>query len=124
LDSFNHLLSLKYTGDLFKLRDVDLSASLQQLDEKQFLVNKGGLLDRNIDERTFRIDAEKRFKLNRLYLLFAYQAQITELDFVNIRRNFNEEQVGLESSDLRRNLQGFVSILKYHGQTVLIFLKP
>ncbi len=122
LDSFNQLLSLKYTGDLFKLRDVDLSVSLRQLDETQFLVSGTGRLDRNIDERTLHIDTEKRFKLNRLDLLFAYQAQIAELDFVDIRRNFIEEQVGLESSDLRRSHHGFVSILKYHGPTGSDFL--
>ena len=122
LDSFNHLLSLKYTGDLFKLKNLDLSVSLRQLDETQFLASGSGLLERNIDERTLHVDAEKRFKLNRLDLLFAYQAQIAELGFVDIRRNFNEEQVGLESSDLRRNHHGFVSILKYHGPTGSDFL--
>ena len=122
LASFNHLLSLQYAGDLFKIRNLDLSVSLRRLDETQFLASGSGLLERNIDERTLQIDTEKRFKLNRLDLLFAYQVKIAHLDFVDIRKNFNEEQVGLESSDLRRNHHGFVSILKYHGPTGSDFL--
>ncbi|MCH7680567.1 protein DA1 [candidate division KSB1 bacterium] len=87
LASFNHLLSLQYAGDLLKIRNLDLSVSLRRLDETQFLVSGSGLLERNIDERTLQIDTEKRFKLNRLDLLFAYQVKIAHLDFVDIRKN-------------------------------------
>jgi hypothetical protein len=62
-------------------------------------------------------------KLANLDLLLAYQFQQSELDFVDERNNFQEIQIGLESSDLQRQHHGFVSIAKYHGESGSDFLR-
>jgi len=128
LDNLNNLFSVNYAGDLFELKNVDLSASFKQLDEDQTLRNiagntTAGSLDRHIKDRAVYLKAQKEFRFSDLDLLVAYQFEQSNLDFLDERKNFEEEQVGLEQADLQRQHHGLVSILKYHGETGSDFLK-
>lgn len=118
LDNTNGLFSLKYSGALFGLDNFDISASYKDLDEKQkFTPDTQGLTNREIDDRAYIFNAHKRFSATEFDLLFAYQFQDSELDFLDIRRGLNELQVGLEGATLKRKHHGFAAILKYHGDT-------
>ncbi|MFQ5823219.1 MAG: TonB-dependent receptor plug domain-containing protein [bacterium] len=104
LSNFNHLFSLKYSGDLLKFKDLELSASYKNLKEES---------NRNINDRAFYLNAQKRFEFTDLDILFAYQFQQNKLDFLEQIRKF----------DLQRRHHGFVSIVKYHGETGSNFLR-
>ncbi len=123
LSNFNQLFSLKYTGNARRLLSLDLSASLRRLKEDQFLASSTGALTRGFEDRELQINAEKRFYLNRLDLLFGYQMQRAELDFNDVRRNFDEQLVGLESADLERQHHGLVAIAKLHSEPESEFLQ-
>jgi len=123
LTNFNHLLSLKYTGDLFKLRDVDFSLSLQQLQEEQFLASGTGSLHRDVADRAIHVNANKNFKFWKMELLLGYQFQHAELDFADERKNFQEQNIGLEAAQFQRQHHGIVSIAKLHGDLESDFLQ-
>lgn len=117
ISNFNHLFSLNYTGNIWKINNIDVSISRKQLDEDQFLATGAGALTRGIDDRSFLLNAQKRFILSKLDLLFAYQFQRAELDFLDDRRNLDDVSVGLQSSDFERMHHGLVGIAKLHGDT-------
>lgn len=124
LDNFSHLLSAKYTGSVFGLRDVDLSISWRHLEEDQFLSfsipnNLTGSQARGIKDRSLYVNAGKGFELGPTDLLVAYQFQKAELvDEFDDRRsnNFGDEQTRPLSSDYERLHHGLVGILKYSGE--------
>lgn len=123
LSNFNHLFSLKYRGELFKVKDIELSASFRQLEEDQSLVSIAGNLNRAIKDRAIYFNAQKSVRLTNLDLLFSYQFQQSKLDFIDERKNFQEIDIGLESADLQRQHHGFVWIAKYLGEAGSDFLK-
>jgi len=123
LSNFNQLLSLKYTGNARRLLSLDVSASYRRLEEDQSLVSGTGALTRGIADRELQLQAEKRLFFDRLELLLGYQLQNAELDFEDVRRNFNEQPVGLESATLRRQHHGLVAIAKLHSEPEAEFLR-
>lgn len=129
LDNFNHLLSAKYTGDLFSVRNVDLSVSWRHLEEDQFSsFTEGGLtgaLARGIEDRALQVDAEKGFDFGRTDLLLAYQFQRAELidEFDRSGNVGPQQQTRPLSADYERLHHGLVGILKYRGETGSDFLR-
>ncbi len=112
LSNFNHLFSLKYTGNPYRWHSLDLTASMRRLEEDQFLTSGTGSLTRNLDDRALQVDAEKRLTLGRFEILSGYQFQRAELDFQDVRRNFIEQAIGLEAAALQRLHHGLVAIVK------------
>ena len=123
LSNFNELFSLKYTGDIAIIKHLDLTASLQRLEEEQYLTIDEGSLHRNIADRSFHFNADKRLKFGRVEFLLGYQFQQAELDFLDERDNFNEPNIGLESALFNRQHHGFVSVAKLKGDVTSDFLQ-
>lgn len=123
LSNFNQLFSLKYAGNARRLLSVDVSAAYRRLHEDQFLASGQGALQRSIADRQLQINAEKRLSFDRADFLFGYQLQNAELDFEDIRRNFEEPDAGLESAVLERQHHGFVAIAKLHSAPEAEFLQ-
>lgn len=116
LSNFNHLGSLKYTGDLPKLKDLDLSVSLRRLDEQQFPSLSRELPQRRIDDRAIYVDAEKRLKIRRSELVLAYQFQQAKLDFVDIITTRTPQLRTVETAgELQRRHHGLVAIAQFRG---------
>lgn len=127
LNNFNHMFTLKYTGDLFKLRNLALSVSWRQLEDDQFLSftqeQLTGSSTRGIQDKSLHVNAEKRFDIGRTDLLFGYQFQKAKLiDEFDSKNNFGEPQTTPLSSDYERLHHGFVGIAKYRGDTGSDFL--
>lgn len=118
LSNLNNLFSLKYKGDIFKLRNFDTALSFRRLKEKQKLANAS--FERHIDDRALFFNIGKSFKIKNVDLLFAYQFQNTELDFFEFRENAT---FGIESADFQRRHHGLVSIVKYHAETGSNFIQ-
>ncbi|MGH7493472.1 MAG: carboxypeptidase-like regulatory domain-containing protein [bacterium] len=115
LANYNQLFSLKYASAQSKWYDLDLTASGRGLEEDQLLSFGSGTLDRSLRDRALQFDAEKRLAYGRFEILGGYQFQGAELDFQDLRRDFSEEPVGLESAALQRMHHGVVAILKLHN---------
>ncbi len=116
LSNFNHLGSLKYSGDLAKLKNVDLSVSLRRLDEQQFPSLQRETPQRRIDDRAIHVDAEKRLKTSRSELTLAYQFQQAKLDFTDVITTRTPQLRTVETAgDLQRRHHGVVAIAQFRG---------
>ena len=123
LSNFNELLSFKYNGDVAKLKNLDLSVSLQRLEEERYLASGTGSLHRNIANRAVHFNAHKRLKFGQVDLLFGYQFQYADLEFSDERRNLQQHHIGLESAQFHRQHHGIVSIAKLRGDIASDFLQ-
>lgn len=113
LRSEDKLLSMRYSGEILKLRDVDVILSLHDFNERQF---------RDVDERSFHLDFQKAFKFRKIELLTAYQYQSARLNFMN-QPITKLQQAGLQAATFRRQRHGVAAIAKYHGDAGSEFLK-
>ncbi len=123
LSNTNHLFSLKYKGDLFKIKDINLSASYRKLNEDQFFSDANQAYHRFIEDRSNHFNARKQSMILGLDLLFGYQFQDTNLDYLNNRIGASFQTQGLRSADFQRRHHGFVTIAKYNGETGSDFLR-
>lgn len=117
LNNKNQLISARFNGHLAVIRDLELTLSHRRLEEDQGLVNNLGLIDREIDDRTFHLNLQKGFQIGTAQLLFGYRYESSELDYQDRRLYQHELPVGLESAQLSRHHHGLVSILKWHTPT-------
>lgn len=108
LDNLNQLIGLRYTGDIYKLKNLNLSVSQRWLKETLFLSSPFARVDRFIDEKSMNVHAEKSINFHDWELLLAYQFENAKLNFFDNRENEN-------SAIVNRNKHGFISILKFHA---------
>ena len=117
LNNTNGLFSMKYTGRILGVQNIDLTASFKQLDENQLFNSANVNINRTINDNAYFLNTQKMFKLKDFQWLVSYQYQYNKLDFLDDRRSENIPQIGLKGSNFTRNHHGFVSIIKYHGDT-------
>jgi outer membrane cobalamin receptor len=115
LDNLNKLLGLRYSGDIYKLRHLNLSVSQRWLEESLVLSSMYGLVDRSIEEESINLHAEKTFFFKSWDLLFAYQFENAKLDFYDNRGEYNLQDDNRNAAAIDRNKHGLVSILKIHA---------
>lgn len=121
--NLNQVASLKYTGAIGGLKNLDLMVSMGRLDENQDSHNDTTSIDRHLDDRSVHVNVEKRQSLGRFEVLLAYQFQRDEMDFLDLRYKAAftgmlkpDSSGGLQSGVLHRQHHGFVAITKLHGE--------
>ncbi len=122
IDNSNNLLSLRYSGAIGGLRDLDLSFSYKNLEEDQLFLALRTVRDRDIKDRTYIFDLKKEIAVSDVDLLFGYNYQRSELDFLDRFQTQALEDIGLEEGGFTRSHHGAVGILKYHGRPDSEFL--
>jgi len=120
VNNSNILYSVKFSGKLFGVNNLNLTTSYKQLEESQLLTSQvlgdTSNIDRSFSDMALLVNAEKVIKMENFDWLFSYQFQGNELDFLDVVETSFIQNIGLESADLQRNHHGFVSIVKYHGK--------
>ncbi|NIR52622.1 TonB-dependent receptor plug domain-containing protein, partial [candidate division KSB1 bacterium] len=127
-NNFNHLVSFRYSGNLLKFRNFDLSVSWRRLEDDQFSSFTSGQLtgsqESGIEDKSFHINAEKRYEFGKADLLFGYQLQKADLlNELKISNNFGQLPDIPPRLDLERTHHGFVAIGKLRGDTGSDFLQ-
>ena len=117
----DQLYSVRYTGNLSFLKNIGVTLSYKKLVQNQFLEFRNGIVNRDIDDKAIHLNAEKHFNFGALDLLFGYQLESAELEYLN-DSDFNGADE-IKNAKLKRNHHGFVSIAKYHGGTGSDFLQ-
>ncbi len=114
IDQLNQIASLKYEGDIFWLKNLNLSGAVRQLDEDQALaVNplKHALKEnRKILNDSYFINAEKIISLKLMHLLLGYQFEDAKLKFRD-----DYIKTSWKNAQLNRQQHGFVAITKLHA---------
>jgi outer membrane receptor protein involved in Fe transport len=117
LNNQHNLLSLRYTGNIWTMRNWLLAASYQQYNNDEQIVVPVGTFDKHFFNTAVSFDIEKKVVLRPAEVLFSYQFETNDLDYQEIRNNPDELALGAESARFTRNKHGIVSILKFHAPT-------
>jgi outer membrane cobalamin receptor len=115
VSNFNQIIGIRYNGDIFKLRHLNLSLSQHWMEETQALTSANGWLDRGLKDESINLHAEKTFNLRKMELLFAYQFENANLDFSDERSDYSVQNFSQETAILQRTRHGVASILKIHA---------
>lgn len=117
LSNLNQLITMRYTGHIGVVHDLNLTGSYQWYDISQIIAAQRGFLDRQFKNRSLNLGIEKSKKIDRFQVLAAYQYESNELDYLDGRYDFDEFQLGLESALLKNHKHGFVSVIKFQSPT-------
>jgi len=117
LSNLNQLASLRYIGNIGKLKNWNLVGSYQWLDHDQQIPTVTGLFLKQFNNQSMKFNIEKIFDYSLFNLLIGYQFEGSELDFRENRNYLDEIAIGLESVLLTRQKHGVLSIIKIHTPT-------
>jgi len=123
LKNTNKMVGLRYEGDIWKITDLNLNLSQRWLDEAISLSNNFGWVDREINDQSINVHAEKAFKFNSLDFLFAYQFENARLDFFDERSDYEIRNMDRSTAALNRKRHGLISIIKVHAPSGSDILK-
>lgn len=125
LSNLNQIVSLKYQGDIYWLRNLNISSSYHQLDENQHLsvISSEELkyVDRKFLNDSYYFNAEKSLVLPGVEFLVSYQFEKAKLKFQD-GLDFSLETSGIQDVQLNRWHHGLVTIAKVHTPTGSIFM--
>lgn len=108
--NFNQVLSSRFFNDTY---DFTLTSAFQWLDEEQDLVSNTYFLERIIDNKSFYVNLEKSLDISRFKMLFSYQFNNSELQYVEDRSDLNEVPFGIEKAKFKRFHHGVASVIKF-----------
>ncbi len=117
LSDHNQIISLRYHGGLFILRNFNMTGSYHWFDKDHSTLLETGSSDRHFYNSAFHVHMDNSFRISDLELLLGYQFEKSELDFQDQRQNSGEQKIGVESAIASRMRNGLVSILKLHVPT-------
>lgn len=115
LTNNSQIIGLHYTGDIFRLTNLNVSVSQKWLEEDQSISSNLGGLDRNIEDNSLQVHAQKTFDFKNAELLMGYQFEQAKLDFYDFRTDAAWTDLTESSASLQRDRHGAVSILKIHA---------
>ena len=115
LSNSNQMIGLRYSGDIYKLTNLNLSLSRQWMDESLFLMDVLGIMDRNIENQSLNFHAEKSLTIKGVELLGAYQYEDSKLDLIDARTSYENQQPIETLAAIQRKRHGFASILKLNA---------
>jgi hypothetical protein len=119
--SRNQLLSLRFRGDLYFIKDLNLSAAAHWLDEQEEFGPNSYIPFKDIDNRSYQVHAQKSMKYQRFEFLLGYEFKDGLLDYIEDQQYPHIPSQRVEAR-LRRNHHGAALITKYHAPTGYDFL--
>jgi len=121
LKNRSQILSLRFQGDLFWLKDLGLSTSLHRLVETQNFHPFSVVPLRDIESNTIQFNAEKSLYLKRLTFVLAYQLEDARLQFLE-NQQYPYQIPVLQNIEFSRNHHALVAVAKYHAPSGYRFL--
>ncbi len=115
LSNLNQIVSLRYEGDIYKLKNLTISSSYHQLDEVQnLIIDNAQYSNRKILNDSYYLNLEKCWEFRQFDLLFTYQFEDAELKFQDLSNNLDTQ--------LKRQHHGFGAIAKVHALSGSMFI--
>ncbi len=115
LKNDSQIIGLHYTGDIFKLTNLNFSLAQKWLQEDQTISSNMGGLDRTIEDQALQFNAQKTVDFKNAELLVGYQFEQAKLNFYDLRTDASWTEVNESSASLQRDRHGAISILKIHA---------
>jgi len=128
LADLSQMLTARFSGDMWKIKDVSISGAYQWLDEEQTLrfynsQSDSGYLNRQINDRSWYFNIDKAFETQMLELLVGYQFENSRLDFQDDRITFARRPLNYDGAVLSRNHHGFISVAKMNAPSGSDFVR-
>jgi outer membrane receptor protein involved in Fe transport len=117
VQNLNQLASMRFTGDIGFIKDLNMVGSYQWFDHEQQIPTTLGLYRKFFDNESMKFNIEKSFTHKAFTLLIGYQYENSDLQFREERSYLDEIAVGLEAVYLTRQKHGLVSIVKFRTPT-------
>jgi outer membrane receptor protein involved in Fe transport len=117
VQNLNQLASLRFVGDIFFMKNLNIIGSYQWFDHDQQVPTLSGLYRKIFDNQSMKLNIEKTFTHKVFTLLVGYQYENSDLQFKEERNYLDEIAVGLESVYLTREKHGLISIIKLQTPT-------
>jgi len=90
LSDHNQIISMRYHGGLFILRNFNMTGSYHWFDKDHSTLLETGSSDRHFYNSAFHVHMDNSFRISDLELLLGYQFEKSELDFQDQRQNSGE----------------------------------
>jgi hypothetical protein len=97
------------------LGEMDISLAKHKISEVQGLNSLAGMVSRNLDHNSQKIEARKYIDFNRFEWMIGAQMENSVLEFWDDRKLTNVNQIGLKGATLNRNQLGIATVLKLHS---------
>ena len=115
VNNLNEIYSLRYNGAHAFFKDIELAASLQNLNTDQMLVSKERLLTRNFKNQKKFVNVQNAFDWGFFTITSAYQFEDAVLDYNDDRALSSQLPTGVKQALIAQQKQGGVLILKFHS---------
>lgn len=113
----NQLISTRYQGNIFSAYNFDLALSYKWLENKQKLLDNTNFLNKNIKDNLILFDFKKKFTVELIDFILAYQFEKGSLTFLEDQNSLGISDIGLLQGKFDRNRHAVVGIVKLHNET-------
>jgi hypothetical protein len=117
IGNLNRLFSVRYSGNIAMLTDLNLVGSKQLLDKNESLNISDSFHSRTFKNDRIYLNLEKAFKLNPVSFMIAYQYEDAGLDYSDFKDPVIIPDPGVKSGYFTQKRNGLVSIIKIHTPT-------
>ncbi len=107
----NAIGSIKYTGALGPVRQLNMLAAYKGYDEQQNINYFDTVMQRDIDDQALQFDVDKTFSGDLVDLLLGYNLKRAQVDFLD-QRTQDRIPVLQQNNAINRMHHGFVGIVK------------
>jgi hypothetical protein len=111
------VFSLKYSGGIGSVTDVNIVGSKQLLDKNENLNISESFHNRAFKSDRLYLNLEKGFRVDPVTLMIAYQHETAGLDYLDLKDPVIESDPGVKSGYFNQKRHGIVSIVKIHTPT-------
>jgi len=116
ITSTNQLAGVQYNGVFGPLGVIEVSFADHSLSEVQGLNSYRGMVSRNLDHHSQKVEGRKFITIERIEWMFGAQMETSKLKFWDDRNLTNVNQIGLKGANLNRDQVGFATVLKLHSK--------
>src|SRR3990172_4244026 len=126
IENVNQLYSLKYSGDIYRFSDFNLTASRHLLEEDQHL-NAGSFfqdefLSENIESRSNDYTVDKKWRFSSSEFFLSYQLEDASLNFHDQLYFPEEDKTLTYKEQMSRRHHGLLAIAKIFNQLDSLFI--
>ena len=121
LSNLNQIVSFKYRGSLFRLKEFHISGAYHYMDEAQRLFTSVEVPPKEIINRSYKFNIDKKLTYRNMDLLLSYQYEKANLDFKDALF-LRYYLAGLRVVDLNRQHNSFAFVFKLHAPSGYDFM--
>ena len=121
VENYQNVGSLRFKGEVPVIRNLQLMAGWQRLNQTQKLTYATYGMTRDVKSQALEFKAQKEIEFSSVQTLWAYDLQLQQMDFMDERRQ-GDRLPTIQLAEFERYHQGFSGILKLQNPVDSQFL--